>query len=111
MIIKHRYEDDLLTMYHFMLINGSGYAQLYIYKDKPNHAILSSLSVTCEFRKKGLGTRLQITIEELAKSLNIEECYLWVEKGSWMQNWYERRGYVYDSEYGDNDIWMKKALN
>ena len=92
--------------------NGEGHCCLYHPKDT-DYGVLSHLSVKEGDRKKGIGLALQIERERIIKQeWGLNEAWLWVDKGSWMQLWYERRGYVYHSENDDEEgtVWMVKAL-
>lgn len=50
--------------------------------------------------------------EGLAIKIGAPNVCLWVEKNSWMHQWYARRGYLDgdDKEDQENTIWMKKGL-
>lgn len=102
-------------------IKGTCHARLYIYEDDDSAIYLDSLSVSDAAREGGLGRRLQEVRELAGMNMGAREALLWVEKGSWMHDWYERRGYVdwqdktgTDKQGGvaneGNDIWMRKIL-
>lgn len=92
--------------------NGKAFGRLYWYSDDNSTIYLDMLSVDIERRKQGIGTELQQLREEIGRNLGATSCYLWVQKNTWMHNWYKRRGYedwqVYVQE--ENSIWMRKLL-
>ena len=96
----------------FMTDHGEGHCNIYHYEGT-DYGVLSNLSVEENHRKRGIGTALQVERERVLKEYSgLKDAWLWVDKGSWMQSWYERRGYIYDSENKDEEgtIWMKKEL-
>ncbi len=108
--IKHEYKNKSDYGTFFMLEDGSALCRIYGFKDDDSYMVLDSLSVKPNFRNRGIGTRLQEIREEYAKKKNCTHVFLWVEKNSWMIDWYKRRGYiekgVYDKE--DGCVWMRK---
>jgi GNAT superfamily N-acetyltransferase len=109
-IIRHEFTDEDGTYIWLMSDDGSGHCRV----SKENGvAYLDFLSVSKSHRKKGIGRKLQEIREAIIQSeWGMNEAYLWVEKGSWMMGWYERRGYVYvdENEHTPNTVWMKKIL-
>lgn len=62
---------------------------------------LSDFSIDEEFRGKGIGGKTLDKIIEVCKELGGEQLILGVEDDSWVQKWYERKGfthYEYDEE-------------
>ena len=96
----------------FMESNGHGMARLYTYDDDSTTFYIDWLSVSQEKRKEGLGTELQKVRESWGKLHKYTYSCLWVRKGTWMEKWYERRGYTYynDREEDKDTIWMRKEL-
>ena len=91
--------------------NGKGFGRVYWFNEDKTSAILCWLSVNEDERKKGLGTKLQEIREDIAKIIGATTTFLWVEKGSWMYEWYKRRGYEDYKDHEEEDcIWMKKQL-
>lgn len=92
--------------------HGNAFGRLYWFNKDDKSAYLDWLSVDEDYRKMGIGTKLQEIREHIAKCLNIKTVCLWVYKDTWMHNWYKRRGYVDYIDYEDeeNAIWMKKEL-
>lgn len=91
---------------------GFGFCRIYWYNDDETTVYLDFLSVSECDRHKGLGTCMQELREEIGRILRATESCLWVVKGSWMHEWYQRRGYVdfIDHKTEENAIWMKKKL-
>jgi len=109
--IKHYYQDEVASSIYFMAIDGTSYARLYFFKNDNKTAYLDSLSVSEDVRKKGIGTELQKLREGLAKEMGYKYVVLWVKKGTWMRNWYKRRGYKYLKPYKEEKaVWLRKKL-
>jgi len=115
--IKHHFiihvkTEDLIDSILIMEENGKAYCRLYTYNDDNTTIYLDWLSVDYESRNKGLGTVLQETREAIGKHLGYSISCLWVEIGSWMHEWYKRRGYQdwVKHHTEDNSIWMRKFL-
>lgn len=98
------------TKIHFMSFDGSVYGQLYFYHDEPEKFMLAELMVSPAKRNKGLGTKMQQIREKKAKEMGAKTLHLWVEKDSWLIDWYKRRGYVLDGDMDDKNYWMKKEV-
>ena len=110
-LITHKIESNWGTSLYFMEKSGKAFARLYWFKDEVKTGYLCSLSVNEDCRNQGFGTYLQNLRETIAIELGMIEVRLWVLNDSWMCKWYERRGYIYHSEYSDTQIWMSKKLN
>ena len=110
-VLKHTTDNKDWIAWYLMESNSHAFSKAHMYKND-NFIILSELSVSSNFRNKGLGTKMQELREQLGVSLGCTESYLWVEKGSWMEGWYKRRGYKYFSDHKDepDNIWMVKNL-
>lgn len=108
---KPDWEKDV-EMIRIMEESGKGFARIYWYLDDPNSIYLDSLIVSENFRKLGLGRTLQELREGIGVFRLAKYSYLWVEKDSWMGEWYKRREYSYYKEYEqlNNCIWMRKEL-
>ena len=91
--------------------DGVAEASLYWYIDDSSTVYLSNLVVHPQFRNKGIGEKLQVIREQIGKDLNANTSCLWVKNGTWMHEWYQRRGY---SDLKDHEqkgfIWMTKPL-
>jgi len=89
-------------------------ARVYWYFDNMKKAVLQSIFVAEQYRKKGIGLHLQEIREKFIKEeLNLDCSWLFADRGSWMQKWYERRGYVIDDYKGgiqECEDWMKKEF-
>ena len=80
-----------------------------IYDDDEQNCYFYSISVNEHFRGRGIGNILLQALEQLAKAYGCKTAYLKVLKGSWMQEWYERHGYVLH-EGQKKYVWLKKNL-
>lgn len=91
---------------------GKAFGRVYGYNDDKTTAYLAGLSVEESSRKQGLGTETQKVREAIAGRGGIKTLCLWVEKGTWMHEWYKRRGYQdwKDHEEQENNVWMRKEL-
>ena len=66
-----------------------------------------------KYRNRGIADKILEFVFEYAKKHNYKDIILNVESGSWMQKWYERKGFAFfemaNGEYAGND-WMIKNL-
>jgi hypothetical protein len=110
--VLHFKTDSWGSSIMIMEKKGKAFARLYWYNDDNTTVYLDMLSVDIKVRNKGIGTELQKMREEIGINMGAITSYLWVIKDSWMHDWYQRRGYVDDEIYVDdeNAIWMKKSL-
>lgn len=112
-IINYHYHfyHNSKTNIIYIKIEGIAEACLYWYLDDTSVVYLCNLNVKSQHRKKGIGLQLQILREQIGKNLNASQACLWVKKGSWMYEWYKRRGYSDYSAHSKNGfIWMIKQL-
>ena len=102
-------DPDIKSIYLFEK-KGAGMICVYWY-EIGDRFYISNLSV-CEWAKnKGIGRTLLQNAELIAETLQYKTVSLWVKEGSWMQNWYEREGYIYDCKHTDEEfIWMRKII-
>jgi GNAT superfamily N-acetyltransferase len=93
--------------------HGKAFSRIYWYNDDDSTVYLSSLSVSPNARRKGLGTKMQEIREEIGKNRGATISCLSVKKDTWMHDWYLRRGYEdwKDCEDDESRIWMRKNLN
>ena len=110
--ISHQRKETEGVSIMFMEEKGRAFGRLYFYDNDSTMVLLSDLSVSPEDRKQGIGRQMQEIREQMAINSSATTAYLWVEKDSWMQEWYRRRGYedYADKEDEENKIWMKKTL-
>ena len=90
--------------------DGKATTTLYSYADDPSNIYLAGLRVKPEFMNKGYGRELLGLCEKIVRGLDIITICLWVEEDSWMQDWYERLGYIYLKKHSENHVWMQKYL-
>lgn len=108
----HEQAYDGCRYFWIMTDGGEAHCRLY-HASGTDYGVLDFLSVKEEHRNRGIGLALQVERERILKEFwKINESWLWVEKRSWMQSWYERRGYVYHSENENEQgtVWMVKDL-
>lgn len=65
---------------------------------------LSDFSIDEEFRGKGEGDRTLDKIIEVCKELGGEELSLKAKEDSWVEKWYERKGFRHCEYEGENGI-------
>lgn len=94
-------------MLHIIHKDGIAYVRIYTDVDNEDVLYIDSLSVCETERGKGTATKLLNIHHKLAKHLN-RVSMLFVEKDSWMYDWYVRRGYTYYGEYQEDpeSVWM-----
>jgi len=106
--ICHCCESDWGNSVLVMEKRGKGFARTYWFNDDTGTIYFDWLSVDESERGNGIATELLNAHIEVAKKFELESM-LWVEKDTWMQKWYKRRGYQYFMDYQieNNAIWMK----
>ena len=111
--IFHSCEESWGWEIYIMEKTGKAFGRVYGYKDDKSTAYLAGLSVEDSSRKQGIGTELQVLREAIAVGTGAKTVCLWVEKGTWMHEWYKRRGYKdwKDHEEQENNVWMEKHLS
>lgn len=86
-------------------------SSLYFYNDDNESIYISNLIVKNKFRNNKLGTKLLELTENIGILLNAINAYLWVDKNSWLHDWYKRKGYSdFQKHERDGYVWMKKQL-
>ena len=86
-------------------------ASIYWYLDDNSTVYLSNLVVYPQFRNKGVGKQLQEIREQIGRDLNANISCLWVKNGTWMHEWYKRRGYSNLKDHEQKGfVWMSKPL-
>lgn len=82
--------------------------------DPPGVVEIGEVNTHTEHRNQGHATRLMQEAERIAKERGMRELMLWTKKGSWVQKWYERQGFV----VADNirplsyeTVWMNKKIH
>ena len=87
---------------------------LYTYNDDNETIYLSNLFVNESLRKNGYGNRIIEWVFDYAKSRSFKTIILNVAKNSWMEKWYERKGFKYLEDCEDDgykgNVWLKKDL-
>ena len=111
-LISHSLSAPEAMYFYFMGQNGECFFKIYEYSNDSTFCVFSELSVSNKFRKKGIGDFALSFAVDLANSMNCDFIYLWVDKDSWMFDWYKRRGFVEIEEFKDipNNVWMRKHL-
>jgi GNAT superfamily N-acetyltransferase len=107
---KHEYWGFSIFL---MEAGGIAFGRVYWYSDDKDTIYLEGLSVDANFRQSGIGNILLNKLEEIGRNSRPSKFIcLWVEKDSWMHEWYKRHGYsdLKDHELEKNSIWMRKEL-
>lgn len=79
----------------------------------PENCFIAGISVSDTFRRVGKGNELMDALEDVASRNNCTEVNLLVETGTFMHDWYSRRGYEAYSEEVIEEVpmvWMRKEL-
>lgn len=108
--VFHKHTEDWGTLFYIMERSGLAFARAYTYNDDISHIYLDMLSVDVCARRNRIGTKLQEIREQIGRELGATKSCLFVEKNSWMHDWYKRRGYVYYAKKDRTTIWMEKSL-
>ena len=109
--IKHINNESWGVSTFIMEKNGNAMAHCYYYNDCKEVIYLDTLNVSEEYRRQRLGTKLQEIREDIGRSVGAKKSMLFVDKNSWMREWYKRRGYIDEEECENPDfIWMEKKL-
>lgn len=89
-----------------------GNCAVYQYHDSRHDLYICGLEVQTEHRIKGIGNKLLSFCETAARDLGVTKTLLWVDKQSWMREWYNRKGYsdLMSHKKHKGCIWMKKRL-
>lgn len=115
--ILNKHKDNFIihnlstkSVNHIYIIEkcGKSLCRIYWFSDNNDNIYIDNLSVENKYRNKGLASELLDLFIMISEELKIDS-YLWVEKDTWMIDWYEKKGYVYHGEYKEeNAIWMKR---
>ena len=90
--------------------NGVGFVNISIENIDPTRAIIHGLSILPFYRKCGKGTKLLKKAEQEAKKMGASQVSLATEPDSWLEKWYKRLGYEFNSYDEDNLIVLLKNL-
>jgi GNAT superfamily N-acetyltransferase len=108
--IKHLALDPDFSSILIMDKTGKAFCRTYWYCDDEDTVYFDWLSVNESVRKQGIGNELLSLHEEIGKQLGANISFLFVERDSWLQDWYQRKGYVFYSDRNLSEIWMTKNL-
>lgn len=99
----------------FILCDGKAMVQLSVEHERPDLGCIQSLLVHESARRQGIGNELLRVAEEKAKTLGLEQVYLYCRKGGFLVDWYRRRGYeIYNEhpEYSQGQtVGLRKILS
>lgn len=104
--ITHQEKTNWGVSVHTIEKSGKAYTRTYWYDNDETVVILEGLHVNKEARGNGIATQLLDMHLQIAKN-NHASSQLKVKEGTWMHEWYKRKGYrdyVKDKEC--NTIWM-----
>lgn len=105
----NKINDDMLDLELHIILHGCSKATIYRHKGQ-SIAVFKSIKVDSCKRRKGYGNELLNTLENIARNLGCDSCTLWVNKYTWMHDWYKRKGYEDFDDYDEQFIWMYKQL-
>ena len=110
--IQHTNEDKDGFSFSIMEQEGNAFGYAYIYKVNNSVIFLDMLSVSPEYRRQGIGTKLQELREQIGREYGAEFSKLFVNKDSWLCEWYKRRGYDFNGfrHHRPDHVWMIKNL-
>lgn len=98
---------------HVIAADGKALVKMVIDNDNTEDCDLYDLNTHPSCRRQGYATMLMQEAEKIALSMGIKRLNLWVEKKSWMEQWYRQMGF-YIEEFrkppNENTIWMVKYL-
>lgn len=102
--------EELGTDYY--CTDEHGVCRLTVYKSCPDAVWLSSLVVDENHRRRHIGERILRYAEFLAtEELRCSVLSLQVKSGSWMEQWYKRRGFIHVADgYMEDMVIMTKML-
>jgi GNAT superfamily N-acetyltransferase len=110
-----RMESDWFwgTSVQFTTSDGRGYMKVFIDDSDTKICNICDIIIHPDYRQKGYANRLLSEAEKEARERGCLRLLLWVERGSWMERWYRRKGFV-DEEFikpPDESVrWMEKFL-
>lgn len=115
--IQHRHTDKEHVFYVLVSPCGSSHGMIRISpsdcpEERKTDIIISHVSVSDSERGKGWGNAVLSALEAIAIENGASEVFLFVDEHSWMQKWYERKGYSYWAENAEEPgtVWMRKEL-
>lgn len=110
-------KNDFRKIEFILAFKGNivGMADMYYYlDDEPDKVVLSSLWILGKQRGKGYGEYLQKEREKYAiQTLKRNHIFLFVVRGTWMYQWYKRRGYKFYKRMkdGNSNSWLHKTID
>lgn len=98
---------------HLISDDGKALIKIVIDNRDKESCDLYDLNVHPSCQRQGIAFRLMQEAFATAKENGIKRVFLWVERGSWMENWYRRLGFE-EEEFrrppDDTTFWMIKFL-
>ena len=88
--------------------NGKAFSRTYWFNNDTGTIYFEGLSVDESERGNGIATELLNSHIKIAKQFEVETILL-VKKGTWMHDWYKRKGYqdYKNHEEESNVIWLR----
>ena len=108
--ICHLSKEDWGFSIMVMEKEGKAFARTYFLNDDKDSIYFDWLNVDENYRKVGLATELLNTHIKVSDYFKLESM-LWVEKNTWIEDWYMRKGYEYYCEYDEKSNWLIKNKN
>lgn len=101
------------TSIHITSHDGKALAKLTIDNKDRDEGFIYDVNTHADVRQSGYATMILDKAELEAKQHSVKRLYLWVERGSWMEAWYRRRGFV-DEDFmeppSESTLWLVKFL-
>jgi N-acetylglutamate synthase-like GNAT family acetyltransferase len=108
--ICHLSNEDWGFSIMVMEKEGKAFARTYFLNDTKDSIYFDWLNVDENYREVGLATELLDAHIKSSDYFKLESM-LWVEKHTWIEDWYMRKGYEYYSEYDEKSNWLIKNKN
>jgi GNAT superfamily N-acetyltransferase len=108
--ICHLSKEDWGFSIMVMEKEGKAFSRTYFLNDDKNSIYFDWLNVDENYRELGLATELLDTHIKVSDYFKLESM-IWVEKNTWIEDWYMRKGYEYYCEYDEKSNWLIKNKN
>lgn len=91
--------------------NGVGLVNVSVENETPEIATIHGISILPSYRRRGYGNTLLTLAEKEAKKMGATQVCLATEPDSWIEGWYKRKGYEFNSYDEDNLMILVKNLD
>lgn len=107
--ITHAASNSFGYSVYIMGCDGRAFGRVTMYTN-PSRCWISDISVDADFRRQGIGSELLLFCESISLKLSCCDVLLAVERGSWMYDWYCRRGYFECEDAEGEFVKLQKTL-